>query len=146
MKKRKRSRPNEMKLNVQLENAISWLRAQKVIKNYNDVATQMNVSKASISAYITKSRPVSGGFAYNFEKMYLRNEKLTLNDFELPILVKQAQQLNQDDIREVLDLLSTKILWLEGGVQIILEKLDAIDNKLVNVKRELQKRTKKIVQ
>lgn len=127
MKKKKHLKSNAFIINTQLENALLWLRAIKVIKYDHEVANKIGVSKATISSYLNRSRPVSGDFAYAFEREYLRKQGVTLDDFELPVLLDQARQLNQDDVNNLLEIISTKVIVIEGGVQTILDKLEKLE-------------------
>lgn len=149
MTKRKRSRLKDFTINKQLFTAIAWLRANKVINSHEDICKRIGVSKATMSAYHLNKRPVSGTVAYNFEEAYLRKEALTLQDFQTPALLKQAMQLQHQDTPAVLELLGTEVIKLEGGVQVILEKLDEVikSNKILDKRYgELLKVVKKIEQ
>jgi|ERR1044072_4960846 uncharacterized protein YjcR len=125
MKTHNNKRSKDFTVNAQLENAIHWLQGMKVVKNYRDVADRVGVSQATVSAYIQRKRPVSGTFAYSFEEMFLRKERMTMKDFELPVLITQVNQLKEHDMQEFV---ITKITVIEAGVRTILDKLTVLEN------------------
>lgn len=145
MKKVKAIPPNDMSLNVQFENAFNWLRAMKIVNSSKELANKLGISEATISAYRQYKREVTGNFAYKLETKFLRKHKLTMEDFTMPYLVDQAQKLMPTDTLDILSLLGTKVLWIEGGVQTILEELSELKKQNKQMGELLRKLTKKKV-
>lgn len=139
MMKRKIVGTKDLKLNVQFEVAFKWLQLMKVVKTAKELAIKMEYSETVISDYLNMKRPVSDGFAYKFEKMFLLKQtpKTTLEDFQTPVLINQAKKLEKVDMMELLQFLSTEIVYIKGGVQTILEELDKAKKQNIKLNKQI---------
>lgn len=136
MKNVQRARPKDLKLNVQFETAFKWLQLIKVVKNAKELSAKMRYSETMISEYLNMKRAVTERFAYRFEKMFLLTQKpkATLEDFNKPILTVQAKRLQQGDM---LEMISTEVLYIKGGVQTILEQLEKLEKQNIKLNKQI---------
>jgi transcriptional regulator with XRE-family HTH domain len=149
MKSRKKFKAKDLSRNVQFENAFNWLRAMKIVKTAKELAAMMGESEGTISTYLNMIRPVSPRFIMAFEEKVLHRQKppCNLKDFELEAMNIHTKQLQKQDMINMMEMLTTQVTWLEGGVRIMLDKLDKLErqNKALSKKvGELQALSKNL--
>lgn len=129
-------RENSESRSEQFVNAVRWLEFMGDVKSYAHLAKLLGVSPASISG-IMKGKAVSERIATRLEEKLLKRHKHTLAAFEKPYLLDLGNEaINK---KELASLLSTKIVAIEAGINVLLNHIVTLNKKM----GELQKAIKK---
>lgn len=123
MKAYKKKQTDPYAINKQLVNAYKWLRSNLYIKTAAELVPMWGISKSTISEYLGKRRKLGLLNATKFEVMVLRPHNLCLKDFDTTILNQQAKLARKSSPVDIAAITATKLLILESGQELILDKL-----------------------
>ncbi len=137
--KAKKTHDDPYTMNRQMENAYIWLVSNKYIGNAAQLAALWGVSTATVSEYRKMKRPLGALNASKFDRNVLRRHNLTLEAFTTNVLLNQSKVVSTGkrvSNTDIASLLTTQLIHLEGGQEVILDKLENIE-KEVGELREL---------
>src|ERR1043165_3666270 len=118
-------------MNKQLENAFVWLVSNKYIRTAAELAAAWGLSQATVSEYRKMRRPLGEENARKFNRKILLRHNLTLSDFKTNALVDQVTgAYKKPSSMDIASLLTTQLMHIDGGQEVILDKLENIEREM----------------